>query len=149
MAPIKSYFDPAGRVCTSCNEYKLWNLFHTKKQGLNCKDSTCKDCDYNDKKTRCPPKSGRSKGNRKTGKDGYVQIKANNKHTMVHRVVMEIMLGRELQPWEEVHHKNGIKDDNHYDNLELWCVSQPSGQRVEDLVEWVVLSYHEMIKKLL
>jgi len=55
-----------------------------------------------------------------------------------HRLVMESILGREMLPEENVHHLNGIRDDNRPENLELWSKSQPHGQRVEDKVAWAI-----------
>jgi hypothetical protein len=51
---------------------------------------------------------------------------------------MEQILGRPLLGSENVHHINGVRDDNRPDNLELWSTSQPGGQRVEDKVAWAI-----------
>lgn len=79
-------------------------------------------------------------GYRGLNHDGYVVLKLRGKTILEHRTVMEEILGRALLPDETVHHKNGVRDDNRPENLELW-VSTRSGQRVSDLVAFVVEHY--------
>ena len=55
-----------------------------------------------------------------------------------HRLIMSEMIGRPLRDFENVHHKNGDRQDNRPENLELWNKSQPAGQRVEDKINWAL-----------
>ena len=63
---------------------------------------------------------------------GYVKLKTEAGWRTEHRVVMEQMLGRPLEPWENAHHINGVRDDNRPENLELWSRAQPTGIRASD-----------------
>ena len=94
------------------------------------------------------------KGGRiKTG-HGYIVCSGHRDHprstgegvVLEHVLVMEKFLGRYLTDKENVHHKNGIRDDNRIENLELWTSYQPSGQRVEDLIDFVVKNYPAQVK---
>lgn len=100
-------------------------------------------------KRRTP--SGKACGNWKTGRrvneNGYILIRLERDdvfYNMVnssgcvfeHRYEMAKYLGRPLLKSENVHHINGIRDDNRIENLELWNTSQPAGKRPEDLIEY-------------
>ena len=84
-----------------------------------------------------PPEYPRPVGSRSQQQDGYVTVKIAPDHPMAtygewvaeHRLVMADMIGRPLRPGETVHHKNGKRNDNRPENLELWDKSHPAGQR--------------------
>lgn len=87
-------------------------------------------------------RSGHWKGGRIKDKFGYIQVwrpeHPNCKtagYIHEHRLVMSEYLGRPLTKGENIHHKNGIRDDNRIENLELWISHQPSGQRLKDKIE--------------
>jgi hypothetical protein len=68
-------------------------------------------------------KRGKNHHHWKGGKytvEGYLRVSnGRGKYQLEHRKVMEKFLKRKLRNTEQVHHKNGIKDDNRISNLEI------------------------------
>lgn len=91
-------------------------------------------------------RKAQAEGEHRVTANGYVNIKVDGIRHAEHRLVMERAIGRRLESWENVHHKNGIKSDNRLENLELWVEPQPSGGRLEDLAAWVVEHYPALVE---
>ena len=77
-----------------------------------------------------------------TYENGYFYLTRDGVRRGEHIWVMEDHMRRTLLPEETVHHKNGVRDDNRLDNLELWSSSHPGGQRIIDKLQWA----HELIQ---
>jgi hypothetical protein len=125
-------------IC-SCGEKRIVS-------GTNLRRGVSKSCGcWKDewRKTIVGDKHPKWKGGRYYSATGYVWL-TNAEYpeatfpnkTAEHVVMMARHLGRALKKGEQVHHKNGIRDDNRIENLELWLGHQPTGGRVEDMIEW-------------
>ena len=129
---------------------ELWSVGHPKGQRALDLVDRAKEILKSYEKKCCPSTSNtrllevmhdlNTKG--KITKNGYKMIRRpgegsqSSGYIMEHRYVMQLVLGRHLTRKENIHHKDGNKLNNDLNNLELWTVSQPCGQRVSDLVLW-------------
>lgn len=130
-------------LCTTCTRKKREQEepdYREKRLKSNRKFQRMYRGYYLDK-LDAPPKE-KSKGWWRTCKGYILMHKPNHPNSnskgcvFEHTIVMSESLGRPLKKKESVHHKNGIRDDNRLENLELWSKAQPSGQRLEDKIKW-------------
>lgn len=135
------------KVCAQCS--RELPPAHPRKLCNTCRKKDV--CACGNPKQKCSqtcPACSTSKGNWKGGrtyhKAGYVMVhcpghprtRATSAYVFEHILVMEAHLGRYLEKDENVHHINGVKNDNSLGNLELWVRPQPSGIRASDAVAW-------------
>ena len=117
--------------CT-CGKQKVF-------RGQSLRDGVTNSCGcLRSERMRRGPTHPRWLGGRVTTTAGYIRVHSGGRKRLEHSVVMESILCRPLLSSESVHHKNGVRNDNRPENLELWSGSQPKGQRVTDKVAWAV-----------
>ena len=151
------------KICRTCQREYTPSSRHLDCPICRAKDrhDTCPGCGYKKLKdsTLCNDCRLAQRGEESISwrggscytKSGYViryckdhprVIHSKSKYIYDHILVMENAIGRHLTNKETVHHKNGIRDDNRIENLELWASNHPSGSRVSDLLKWA----HEIIE---
>ena len=114
-------------ACPDCKRERWVMLRRGKPRSIRCNS-----CAITRRKGSDSPSW---KGGRRKRSDGYINVWTDEISTFAemrtvrncileHRLVMAQHLGRCLESWELVHHKNHIRDDNRIENLELCKISE-------------------------
>lgn len=121
------------RACERCG---------TEFRGADKRRRFCtRDCAYAHARTVRGANSVNWRGGRTISKgtgyvfaraEGHPRAKPKWPYVLEHILVMEQSIGRYLLPHERVHHKNGVRNDNRIENLELWKIKDPAGVRAVD-----------------
>jgi len=119
----KDYAKYIWHACIDCGKERWVKWRQNKPQALLC--------------LSCANHRRKWKGGKRRTTEGYIQVWLS-KHDFFfpmtqksqlrypggyvteHRLIMAKHLGRCLHSWEIVHHRNGIKDDNRLENLQLF-----------------------------
>lgn len=74
-------------------------------------------------------------GGRRIRRDGYVVLWTPSGEKLEHRVVMERVLGRELDDTEVVHHKDENRQNNSPKNLQIMTRAEHILEHIDDMHE--------------
>lgn len=138
---VKSIYNKTFHLCSTCYRNKRENddpAYKEKKRIAKFKSRRkCRGQDPN------APLMKAKSGEGYLDPNGYKQLTIKNHpnanksgRIAEHTFIMSLHLQRPLRENESVHHKNGIRNDNRIENLELWHKGQPAGQRIEDKIKW-------------
>lgn len=112
-------------LCRNCGKGRWTSKWYEENR-----NQVCQECHHARLRLNRGEDAPRWNGGRIKDGFGYIKIKLQpgdffysmcNKigYVAEHRLIIARELNRCLLPWEIVHHKNGTKDDNQRDNLEL------------------------------
>lgn len=141
------------QACETCGKERWVEIKKGQPVSRRCHSCAIKDVGIRRRGSNHP----RWKGGKKKMGDGYMGIllrpdsffypMANHEgYVAEHRLVMAKELGRRLLPWELVHHKNGIRDDNQRENLEL--ITDKRWHMVDAAAKAYIRRLEDRIKKL-
>lgn len=115
--------------CPDCGKER-WVRKNYEDNPTSGRCRACGNKHYKEVKAKKMEEHGMWNGGRHVRGDGYVNVKLSKDdffypmagrkdYVLEHRLIMAKHLNRCLLPWEVVHHKNGVKNDNRLENLQL------------------------------
>jgi capsid portal protein len=116
------------RNCKQCN-----SVITNKRNKEHC-SKACANKTIAQKRNQTGKKNPHWKGGRKLSTQGYVMILTPEGYQYEHRLIVEEILGRKLEEWEEVHHEDENKQNNDPSNL---VVKTKSEHLSDHAKEWV------------